>query len=158
MAPAKIHGWRFVTTRSLPRFSVSAFRLLKRKISSIGTLIMSLMPAIREKRFHTRCQEEVYREVKAHLAELVDEYFDDAEHCDFYLKYGSTVLEISIDPYEEDDAVIEVLAFFVQGVEPSFEMMRVLFSMKSQVPLRALSLAGNDILYFHSLLFSHMLT
>jgi len=59
--------------------------------------------------------------VKSYLDDLVDEHFDDAEHCDFYLKYGSTVLEISIDPYEEDDAVIEVLAFCVQGVEPSFE-------------------------------------
>jgi len=113
---------------------------------------MSLMPAIREKRFHTRCQEEVYREVKAHLAELVDEYFDDAEHCDFYLKYGSTVLEISIDPYEEDDAVIEVLAFCVQGVEPSFEMMRDLLRLNSEVPLGAFSLVGKDIFFSHSFL------
>src|SRR6185436_15709830 len=44
----------------------------------------------REKAFNTACQEEVYRQVKAYLDELVDEHFDDAEHCDFYLKYGST--------------------------------------------------------------------
>ena len=69
------------------------------------------MVRTREKQFHTQCQEEVYRQVKAYLDELVDEHFDDAEHCDFYLKYGSTVLEISIHPYEEDDAVVEVLAF-----------------------------------------------
>ncbi len=113
---------------------------------------MIVMPAIREKRFHTRCQEEVYRQVKSYLGELVDEYFDDAEHCDFYLKYGSTVLEISIDPYEEDDAVIEVLAFCVQGVEPSFEMMRELLRLNSQVPLGAFSLVGKDIFFSHSFL------
>jgi len=110
------------------------------------------MPAKREKRFHTTCQEEVYRQVKSYLDELVDEHFDDAEHCDFYLKYGSTVLEISIDPYEDDDAVIEVLAFCVQGVEPTFELMQELLRLNSEVPLGAFSLLGKDVFYSHSFL------
>jgi type III secretion system-like peptide-binding chaperone len=110
------------------------------------------MPAVREKRFHTRCQEEVYRKVKSYLDELVDEHFDDAEHCDFYLKYGSTVLEISINPYEEDDAVIEVLAFCVQGSNLSFEMTQELLRLNSEVPLGAFSLVGNDIFFSHSFL------
>ena len=87
------------------------------------------MTAPREKRFHTQCQEEVYRQVKSYLDELVDEHFDDAEHCDFYLKYGSTVLEISISPYEDDDAVIEILAFCVQGVQPTFELAKELLKL-----------------------------
>jgi hypothetical protein len=111
---------------------------------------MSLTP--RSKEFHSQCQEEVYRQVKSYLDELVDEHFDDASHCDFYLKYGSTVLEISIDPYEEDDAVIEVLAFCVQGVEPSFEMMSELLKLNSEVPLGAFSLVSHDIFYSHSFL------
>ena len=110
------------------------------------------MAATRDKQFHSQCQEEVYRQVKAYLDELVDEHFDDAEHCDFYLKYGSTVLEISIGPYEEDDAVIEVLAFCVQGVEPSFELMQELLKLNSEVPLGAFSMVGNDIFYSHSFL------
>lgn len=110
------------------------------------------MAATRDKQFHSQCQEEVYRQVKAYLDELVDEHFDDAEHCDFYLKYGSTVLEISIGPYEEDDAVVEVLAFCVQGVEPSFELMQELLKLNSKVPLGAFSMVGNDIFYSHSFL------
>jgi T3SS (YopN, CesT) and YbjN peptide-binding chaperone 1 len=110
------------------------------------------MTATRDKQFHSQCQEEVYRQVKSYLDELVDEHFDDAEHCDFYLKYGSTVLEISILPYEEDDAVVEVLAFCVQGVEPSFELMQELLKLNSEVPLGAFSLVGNDIFYSHSFL------
>src|SRR5450755_303854 len=106
----------------------------------------------REKQFHSQCQEEVYRQVKSYLDELVDEHFDDAEHCDFYLKYGSTVLEISIESYEEDDAVIEVLAFCVQGVEPSFELMQELLRLNSEVPLGAFSMLGNDIFYSHAFL------
>ncbi len=106
----------------------------------------------RNKQFHSQCQEEVYRQVKSYLDELVDEHSDDAEHCDFYLKYGSTVLEISIEPYEEDDAVIEVLAFCVQGVEPSFELMQELLRLNSEVPLGAFSMVGTDIFYSHAFL------
>jgi hypothetical protein len=104
------------------------------------------------KEFHTQCQEEVYRQVKSYLDELVDEHSDDAGHCDFYLKYGSTVLEISIDPYEEDDAVVEVLAFCVQGVEPTFELMQELLLLNAQVPLGAFSVVDHDIFYSHSFL------
>jgi hypothetical protein len=110
------------------------------------------MSKTRERTFHTQCQEEVYRQVKTYLDELVDDHSDDAEHCDFYLKYGSTVLEISIDPYEEDDAVVEILAFCVQGVEPTFELMHELLNLNAEVPLGAFSLVGNDIFYSHSFL------
>jgi hypothetical protein len=110
------------------------------------------MSITRTKEFHTQCQEEVYRQVKAYLDELVDEHFDDADHCDFYLKYGSTVLEISIDAYEEDDAVISILAFCVQGVEPTFELMRELLLLNSEVQLGAFSMVDSDIFYSHSFL------
>jgi hypothetical protein len=110
------------------------------------------MTAARDKQFHTQCQEEVYRQVKGHLDELVEEYFDDAEHCDFYLKYGSTVLEIVIEPYEEDDAIVEVLAFCVQGVEPSFELAQELLQLNSEVLLGAFSMVGHDIFFSHSFL------
>jgi len=104
------------------------------------------------KQFHTRCQEEVYRQVKSYLDELVEEHFDDAEHCDFYFKYGSTVLEISILPYQEDDAVVEVLAFCVQNVDPSFELMQELLKLNAEIPLGAFSAIGHDIYYSHSFL------
>jgi hypothetical protein len=110
------------------------------------------MPTQKQKEFHTHCQEETYRLVKSFLDELVDEHFDDAEHCDFYLKYGSTVLEISIEPYEEDDAVIDILAFCVQGVEPTFELMQELLKINAEVPLGAFSMVGTDIFYSHSFL------
>ncbi|HEV8432330.1 MAG TPA: YbjN domain-containing protein [Thermoanaerobaculia bacterium] len=110
------------------------------------------MAAAHMKTFHTQCQEEVYRQVKQYLDELVDEHFDDAEHCDFYLKYGSTVLEISIEPYEEDDAVIEVLAFCVQGVEPTFDLMQELLRLNAEVLLGGFSMDGRDIFFSHSFL------
>lgn len=104
------------------------------------------------KTFRTACQEKVYRTVKSYLDELVDEHFDDAEHCDFYLKYGSTVIEISIHPYEEDEAVVEVLAFCVQDVEPSFALTRELLRLNVDEPLGAFSMAGSEIYFSHSFL------
>ena len=114
--------------------------------------ILAPMTELKTKQFHTRCQEEVYRQVKGYLDELVDEHSDDAEHCDFYLKYGSTVLEISIHSYDEDDAVIEILAFCVQGVEPSLPMMQELLRLNTEVPLGAFSVKGNDVFFSHSFL------
>lgn len=111
-----------------------------------------MMSGPNAKQFHTQCQEEVYRQVKTYLDELVEEHFDDAAHCDFYLKYGSTVLEISINPYEEDDAVIEILAFCVQGVEQTYELMAELLTLNAEVPLGAFSMSDRDIFYSHSFL------
>lgn len=110
------------------------------------------MSAARTTEFHTECQEDVYRLVKSCLDELVDEHFDDADHCDFYLKYGSTVLEISIDPYEDDNAVVEILAFCVQGAECTFELMGELLRLNAEVPLGAFSMVGQDIFFSHSIL------
>jgi len=104
------------------------------------------------KEFHTPCQERVYWQVKGYLDELVDEHFDDAEHCDFYLKYGSTVVEVSIEPYEEDDAVVQVLAFCVQGVQPTYELTSELLRLNSELQLGAFSLVDSDIFYSHSFL------
>jgi hypothetical protein len=114
------------------------------------------MARTRQKEFHTRCQEEVYRQVKGYLDDLVDEHFDDADHCDFYLKFGSTVLEISIEPFAEDEAVIEILAFVVQGVEPTFELTRDLLRHNCSVPLGAFSMVGQDIFFSHSFLGTHL--
>jgi hypothetical protein len=104
------------------------------------------------KEFHTTCQESVYWKVKGYLDELVDEHFDDAEHCDFYLKYGSTILEISIHPYDDDNAVIEVLAYCVHGVEPQFELLSELLSLNAEMPMGAFSCVGADIFFSHSFL------
>ena len=102
--------------------------------------------------FRSPCQEQVYRQVRTLLDELVDEHFDDAEHCDFYLKYGSTILEISIDAFEEDNAVIKVLAFCVYGLVPTNELMAELLELNAEIPLGAFSLVNSDIYFSHAFL------
>jgi hypothetical protein len=46
--------------------------------------------------------------------------------------------------------VIEILAFVVQGVEQTFELMAELLRLNSEVPLGAFSMCGQDIFYSHS--------
>lgn len=94
--------------------------------------------------------------VRSILDELVDEHFDDAEHCDFYFKYGSTLLEISIQPYGDDNAVIRVLAYCVSGAGTTDGLMRELLEINTEVPLGAFSSTGNDIYYSHAFLGRHL--
>lgn len=104
------------------------------------------------KEFHSPCQERVYSQIRGYLDELVEEHFDDAEHCDFYLKYGSTIVEISIEPYGQDDAVVEIVAFCVYGVEPTIGLTRELLRFNAELPMGAFSMVGNDVFYSHAFL------
>lgn len=106
----------------------------------------------RKTTFNSSCQEQVYRKVADILDELVDEHYDDVEHCDFYIKYGSTLLEIGIDPILEDNAVIKIRAFCVQGVEPSRELMTELLRLNSTIPLGAFSVVDDNIYFSHAFL------
>lgn len=110
----------------------------------------------RARGFHTPCQEQVYTRVRSIIDELVDEHFDDAEHCDFYFKYGTTLLEISIQPYGDDNAVVRVLAYCVSGVGATEPLHRELLEINAEVPLGAFSAQGNDIYYSHAFLGRHL--
>lgn len=119
-----------------------------------NSYIISRMGPTRE--FHTACQEETYREIRSMLDELVDTYYDDAEHCDFYVKYGSTIIEISVEPWEEDNAAVEVLAFCVQGVKPTAELMRELLALNAEIKIGAFSLVDEDVFFSHTFVGRHL--
>ena len=110
------------------------------------------MKSRRKTTFNSSCQEQVYRKVADILDELVDEHYDDVEHCDFYIKYGSTLLEIGVDPILEDNAVIKIRAFCVQGVEPSRDLMCELLRLNSTIPLGAFSVVDDNIYFSHAFL------
>jgi hypothetical protein len=105
-----------------------------------------------QKTFHTPCQEHVYGAVGSMLDELVEEHFDDAAHCDYYLKYGTTLLEIAIEPYLEDNAVVKVRAYCVQGVETTPELMSELLRLNAQIPLGSFSLTDGNVFFAHGFL------
>lgn len=67
--------------------------------------------------FETAVQEEVFHKVKEYLKELFDEPYHDPENNHFYVRYGTTVLEISVEPYGTEEAVVTIMSYCVQDVD-----------------------------------------
>lgn len=101
--------------------------------------------------FENVVQEETFGRLKEYLFELFDDPFFDAETAHFYVRYGSTVLEISVDPYGPEEANVEVIAYCVQGVDPREELLVGLLELNHELPIGAFSLVGKDIFVSHSI-------
>ncbi len=102
--------------------------------------------------FDSPAQNETHKRVADFLAELFDEPFLDDENGHFYLRYGSTVLEIAIEPYGSDDAVVLIMAYCVQDVDLKEELLLGLLEVNHQLPLGSFSLVERDVFFSHSLL------
>ena len=95
---------------------------------------------------------EVTRRVRTYLGELFDEdLFHDEETGHFYVRYGSTVLEISVDPYGPEEAVVMIMAYCVQGVEIVEDLLLGLLELNHSLPFGSFSLVGEDIFFHHAL-------
>ncbi len=95
---------------------------------------------------------EVYDRVKTYLAELFDEgdvHEDDNGH--FYVRYGSTVLEISVERYGPEEAMVMAMAYCVQNVEADEDLLRGLLELNHSLPFGSFSLVGDDIFFHHAL-------
>lgn len=101
--------------------------------------------------FETAVQEEVFHKLKEYLGELFDEPYYDPENDHFYVRYGTTVLEISVDPYEAEEAVVTIMSYCVQDVEVEEELLVGLLELNHQVSCGHFSLVGTDIFFAHSL-------
>jgi T3SS (YopN, CesT) and YbjN peptide-binding chaperone 1 len=95
---------------------------------------------------------EVYDLVRTYLAELFDDgdvHEEDNGH--FYVRYGSTVLEISVEPYGPEEMMVMVMAYCVQDVEADEDLLRGLLEVNHSLPFGSFSLVGNDIFFHHAL-------
>lgn len=95
--------------------------------------------------------EEAHRDVEKYLGELFDDPYLDPENGHFYVGYGTTVLEISVDSYGPEDSTVQITAYCVQGVERSEELLLGLLELNHELPVGAFSLIGSDIFYSHSI-------
>lgn len=99
--------------------------------------------------------QEVHRQTHERLEEYLGELFEDpyfdSDSGHFYVRYGSTVLEVSVDPYGPEEAVVTVMAYCVQGVELHEELLPGLLNLNHQLPFGSFSLVGHDIYFSHSL-------
>ena len=92
-----------------------------------------------------------HSKVHEFLQELFDDPYLDPENAHFYVGYGSTVLEISVEPYGPEETIVEVTAYCVQGVETSENLLLGLLELNHELPVGAFSLVGNDVFFSHTL-------
>lgn len=101
--------------------------------------------------FENDVQEMAYKKVKNYLTELFDEQVHDEDDGHIYVRYGSTVLEVAVEPYGPEEAAVVVMAFVAQGVTLDEELLAGLLELNHQVPFGAFSLVEQDIFYSYSL-------
>jgi hypothetical protein len=101
--------------------------------------------------FQHEVHQQTHERVREYLAELFDDLYLEPESGHLYVRYGSTVLEISVDPYGPEEAIVVVMAYCVQGVEVSPELLRGLLELNHRLSFGAFSLVGSDIYLSHAL-------
>lgn len=102
--------------------------------------------------FENERHEKVHDQVGVFLDELFDAPHHDPNNGHYYVGYGSTILELSVEPYGPDDTLVEVTAYCVQGVDMSEELAYGLLQLNQQLPIGAFSVVGRDIFFSHTLL------
>lgn len=97
----------------------------------------------------------IHRETHDKLVEYLNELFEgpyrDEATGHFYVSYGSTVLEISNEPYGPEEAVVTIMSYCVQGVAVDEELLLGLMALNHSRPFGAFSLVGHDIFFSYSL-------
>jgi hypothetical protein len=90
-------------------------------------------------------------QVERYLAELFEDPYHDAENGHFYVGYGSTILELSVEPYGPEETVVLVTAYCAQGIEPEEDLLLGLLELNHELPVGGFSLVGRDVFYSHAL-------
>jgi hypothetical protein len=101
--------------------------------------------------FENDVQRETYERVEEVLPELFDDLYHDEADGHFYVRYGSTVLEISVEAYGPKEAVVTIMSYCVQGVEETDGLPTMLLEMNHALPLGSFSMVGKDVFFSHSM-------
>jgi len=107
--------------------------------------------------FEHQIHEETFLKVQEYLSELFEEPYHDPDNDHFYVRYGSTVLEISVEPYGSEEAMVIIMSYCVQDVELEENLLLGLLELNHQMTLGFFSLVDTDIFFSHSM-FGHSLT
>lgn len=101
--------------------------------------------------FEHAVQEETFNKVKEYLGELFEEPYHDPENDHFYVRYGTTVLEISVEPHGPEESIVRIMSYCVQDVEMEEELLLGLLELNHQLLCGSFSVVDNDIFFAHSL-------
>ncbi|RMH19737.1 MAG: hypothetical protein D6696_09905 [Acidobacteria bacterium] len=98
-----------------------------------------------------------FERVREYLGELFDRPYHDEATGHFYVRYGSTVLEISVEPYGPEEVIVVIMAYCVQGADVDESLLRGLLELNHQLPIGAFSVVGGNDVFFSYALFGHNL-
>ncbi len=101
--------------------------------------------------FDTDIERETFEKVREYVDELIDEPYLDEETGHFYGRYGSTVLEVGVEPYGPAETVVRITAYCAQGVEVDDSLLEGLLGLNHSLPVGAFSLVGSDVFFAHTL-------
>ena len=101
--------------------------------------------------FESPVHQETFEKLREYLGELFEDPYHDPESDHFYVRYGTTVLEISVEPYGSEETMIMIMSYCVQDVEIEEELLTGLLELNHQLPCGHFSVVGNDIFFAHSL-------
>ncbi len=94
-----------------------------------------------------------FERVRTYVNELFeDTYFEEATGH-FYVRYGSTVLEISVEPYGPEEVIVVLMAYCVQDVVVDEQLLLGLLELNHSLPVGAFSLVGDSDIFFSHTLF-----
>lgn len=102
-------------------------------------------------RFEHDVHEQTFDRVREYLPEFFDDPYYDEETGHFYVRYGSTVLEISVESYGPKEAVVTIMSYCVQEVDLSEELMSGLLELNHALPVGGFSLVEDDLFFSYSL-------
>jgi len=101
--------------------------------------------------FEHSVHEETYLKVEEYLPEFFDDPYHDDDNGHFYVRYGSTVLEISVEAYGPKEAVVNIMSYCVQGAAVDEELLRGLLQLNHSLPFGSFSLVDDDIYFSHAI-------
>jgi hypothetical protein len=101
--------------------------------------------------FEHEVHRETFERVQEFVDDLIDEPYLDEATGHFYGRFGSTVLEVSVDPYGPEEAVVKVMAYCVQGARVDESLRVGLLELNHTLPIGSFSLVGTDVFLSHSL-------
>ena len=116
-----------------------------------GVLQLATLGEENTVRFDHDIHQRAFEQVEQYLSELFDDPYLDPETHHFYVQYGSTVLELFVEAYGPDEAIVTIDAYCVQGVEPEAELLSGLMELNHHLPVGAFSVIGRDVFFSHTL-------
>lgn len=102
-------------------------------------------------RFESEVHRQTFERVQEYVDDLIDEPYLEEETGHFYGRYGSTVLEISVDPYGPEETVVRVMAYCVQGARVDDSLLEGLLELNHSLPVGGFSVVGDDVFFSHTL-------